>query len=245
MKRGKRFASLLLVLSMMIPCLSVAEDAPLFSAAITLHEGMAPLTFTVYDTGTKDAASDDDSIYRIQITGSVEGTMNPLLFDYSNGDEMVPLLQFVDLNSDGYLDIEALHVVGASNRYSTYFLYNETEKQFDAAPVLSNLSSYQIYPKQKLILNWEHDSAVTGIYTLYRFVDGKPVLWREASVLYDDRDNGESIRELVTEYDGSGHQTVLLDDTHGEFTDENEWLQRQTIWLKLLWTGLDATETPE
>jgi hypothetical protein len=54
---------------------------------------------------------------------------------------MVPMLQFVDLNSDGYLDVEALHIVSASNRYSTYFLYSETEKQFEAAPVLSNLSS--------------------------------------------------------------------------------------------------------
>jgi hypothetical protein len=84
-----------------------------------------------------------------------------------------------------------------------------------------------------------------GIYTLYRFVDGNPVLLCEASVLRDDRNDGDSIRELVMEYDDSGNQTMLFDTTHGEFTDENEWLQRQTIGLQLLWTGLNAMETPE
>jgi len=242
---GKQFTGLLLVCCLLLPCLAAAEDAPLFQATIALHDGLAPLTFTVDNTGETDPASDGDPVYRIRITGSDQETFNPLLFPYSNGADMEPMLQFPDLNSDGYLDIEALHVVGAANRYSTYFLYDVAKNQFEAAPLLSNLSSYQIYPKQKLILNYEHESAVTGIYTLYRFTDGNPVLFREASVLRDDRDQGESIRELVTEYDDHGNPTVLLDETHGDFASEDEWLQRQTLWLQLLWTGLDATETPE
>ncbi len=242
---GKRFAGLLLGCCMLLPCLAAAEDTPLFQATIALSGSSAPLTFTVDNTGKTDPASDGDPVYRIRITGSDQETFDPLLFPYASGADMEPLLRFVDLNSDGYLDIEALHVVGASNRSSTYFLYNAAKKQFEEAPLLQNLSSYQIYPRQKLILNYEHESAVTGTYTLYRFVDGNPVLFREASVLRDDRDNGESIRELVTEYDDQGNRTVLLDETHAEFASEEEWLQHQTIWLQLLWTGLDATETPE
>jgi hypothetical protein len=91
MKREKRFTILLLVLCMVIPCLSVAEDASLFSATITLHAGMGPLSFIVYDTGKTDANSDVDSIYRIQIVGSDQETVNPLLFNYINGNEMVPI----------------------------------------------------------------------------------------------------------------------------------------------------------
>lgn len=184
----------------------------------------------------------DEQAYRIQIINKDQPTrvFTDLLFpSMESGDGPVPLVRIKDLNFDDYPDVEALRIQGASNVSSTYFLYSPADGQFHYEPALQNLSAYTLYPEEGFISNSIHDSAATGIRELYRIGEnGQPMLYRRASVLYDEQAGGEKIRIKVTGYDLAGGEKVLMDEVWEPFADEADYLESEQRWLGLLYEGL-------
>lgn len=227
-------------------CLSGAAHAqpPVFDCDATLRRGMPPMRFQVYATGEMD--SEDMPIYRMEITAG-DGTQLPsLTFPSREGtDGLALLLRFVDINLDGYQDVEATRAMGASNLYSSYFLYDPAANAFELCPALDCLSNYALYPGQRLIFNHEQDGIATGIYSLFVINEEKPVLFRRASILFDQGDDGTSaIRARVVEYGLDGSEAVLLDESHPPTEDEADDQARYVRCMQLLWSGADPGEPP-
>ena len=224
------------------PCPYCAQGAtPVFS--VSGGSGNMPnLQVDVYLTSLRVPQWDDDQVYRIHITDKdrPEHVFEDLLFpsvEYREG--LVPLVTIQDLNFDGYPDLTALRSQGASNVFSTHFLYSPADGQYHYEPVLDGLSSYMLYPEQGFISNYIHDSAITGIRELYRIGgDGRPMLYRRASVLYDEQSNWENIRIQVTGYDSTGTETVLMDEVRTPFADEADYRESERKWLALFYEGV-------
>lgn len=220
-------------------------EQPVYTRTVTIAAQAPALTFSAFPTAERDAEWPDMILYRLDIAAADGRALPSLSFASLEGaGQQSHLLNFIDLNFDGYLDIEALRAAGASNMVNTYFLYDPAADAFAYEPALDSLSSYQLYPGQRLILNYQHDSAATGVWSLFVVNGGKPVLFRQASMLYDERDDFQSIRELVTEYGADGGETVLLDDTHAPFDSEGAYDGWYDVVMEQLWKGADAGETP-
>ena len=245
--RSKGFFSFLLV-SLFIWAFPVAvAESPVFTATVVLHEGWRPTTFQVYATDEQIPYYTDALIYRIEYTLSNGETPSiTLRFPCLNGENtLVPMLRFVDMNGDGYLDIEACRAVGASNTYATYFISGGENEQFWLAKSLGCLSNYTLYPKQGLILNYEQDGVSTGTYTLLRWINRQcdPQIYRVATIV-DAEGTAGMLRERIVEYDDEGRETVLLDQTHPDYEqyeDWQPWVEQRNAYL---WQGFDPTEEP-
>ena len=234
----------LLCLSMCCPP-PAAADQPVYTRTVTIGDQLPAMTFSAYPTEERDTEWPDMLLYRLEIATADGRALPSLRFASLEGaDQQTHLLNFIDLNFDGYLDIEALRAAGASNMVNTYFLYDPAAGAFVYEPALDCLSSYQLYPGQRLILNFEHDSAATGVWSLFVTNNGKPTLFRQASALYDERDDYQSIRELVTEYGADGTATVLRDENHALPEDQGVSDGWYDLMMELLWEGADATEPP-
>ncbi len=230
-----------LLARMKAPCPYCAEImAPIFSASGS--ENMPNLQADVYQTTLSVPEWEDNRVYRIHITDKDDPAraFTDLLFPSMEGvDGLAPLLRFEDMNFDGYPDLKTLRSQGASNESSTYFLYNPTDGQFHHEPAFRTLSNYTLYPEHKLISSYLHDSASTGVHSLYRVgEDGLPMLFREASVLYDERSNWEKIRVTVVSYDPAGAETILLDEVWERFTDDADFQACAQKWEGLFYEGL-------
>lgn len=238
----KRLLTIFLLLCV-LPCAAFADE-PVFTAIVTLSKGAKPTQIAVYATGEANPEDETEAMYRIEYT-LPDGTLSAqtLLFPCVGESELVPMLRFVDVNFDGFFDIEALHVEGASNVYSTYFLNSGSNVAFTKEPTLSNLSNYELYPNQRFIINSEHDSYLTGIVTAYRVPEGaaRPIRYRVASFLYDDRDaTGKTLREVLTEYDDAGNPTVVKDETYAADLEEDAYLPVRESQSDFIWQLLDA-----
>lgn len=238
----KRLLAMLLMLCV-LPCAALADE-PVFSITATLSAGANPTHFSVYATDELWQEDDTVAMYRIEYTlpdGSLSA--QTLLFPCVAESELVPMLRFTDVNFDGYFDIEALRVQGASNVYSTYFLNDGSNSAFTEEPTLSNLSNYELYPCQRFIINSEHDSYLTNIVSAFRVPEGamRPLRYRVASFLYDDRDaSGHTLRELLTEYDDAGNPTVVKDEAYASDLDEDAYMPVMEGQSDFIWQLLDT-----
>lgn len=223
-------------------CASCAQQAtPVFSVSGG-SKNMSNLQVDVYATTLQVPQWPDEKVYRIHITDRDQPArvFSELLFPSTeDGNGPVPLVTIEDLNFDGYPDLTALRSRGASNVFGTHFLYSPADGQYHHEPVLDNLSIYTLYPEQKLISNFIHDSAATSIRELYRIgEDGRPMLYRRVSILYDEQSNWEKIRIKVTSYDAAGTETVLLDEVRAPFKDEADYRESEQKWLRLFYEGI-------
>lgn len=205
------------------------------------------LQVEVYQENLEVAGWEGEQAYRIEIINKDQPThvFTDLLFpSMEGGDELVPLVRLKDLNFDGYPDIETLRTQGASNVSSTFFLYSPTDGQFRYEAALGGLSAYALYPQEGFISNSIHDSAATGIRELYRIGEnGKPIIYRRASILYEEQSNWGKIRIRVIAYDSLGGETILMDELREPFADDADYRKSEEKWLSLLYEGIPETVT--
>ena len=147
----------------------------------------------------------------------------------------------MDVNFDGHLDIEALHSQGATNVFSTYFINNGKDTGFREEKQLWELSDYQLFPQQRLILNKIHDSYLTSVWEMFRWnEDGSQVFrYRTGSLLYDDNDP-QVLCALLLTYDESENATTFKEERYDANLQESAY---QPFWDKrsqFLWEGLHA-----
>ncbi len=224
-----------------MPCPYCAEATLVFTVSGGSAK-MPDLRVEVYQTALKVPEWEEERVYRIHIadTDRPAHVFSDLLFpSMEGGDGLVPLVRMEDFNFDGYPDLAALRAQGASNVFSTHFLYSPGDGQYYYEPVFDALSAYTLYPEQGVITNSIHDSAATGARQVYRIGEGgRPMRYRDASIAYDERSEGQKIRIKVTEYDSAGAETVLMDAVREPFADNADYRESERKWLALLYEGM-------
>lgn len=186
MKRSLRWLVLGCFIFMLLAAYAPAgAEGALFEAEAALQEGEAPTLFSVYPSA--DPAEDwpDDPALQVQVTppdGEPYSFVFPSYEGYETGS-LLPLLSFADINGDGFVDVEALFALGASNMTSTYYLYDPADHRLHYSQVLGALSNAIYDPQEHIILSQVSDGAARQYYTLFGLRDGAPVLLRTACIM--------------------------------------------------------------
>ena len=236
----KRILALMGTLLLLLAPAALAQDAPAFERTLRLCPDGAPLTFAAYPLGERLPEYPEDNAYRVAITRADGTSLPELRFACAGGEETAALLRFRDFNFDGYLDVEALYALGASNIRCTYFLYNAQADAFARCDALAELSSYYPYPRQKLINNSVHGSAVTGVWQMYVVENDQPRLLRQVAADYDEATDYRDVRVIAAEYAIDGTTIELLNEpvTEEQLNDPDT----MNAWGELLWEGFDFRE---
>ncbi len=200
------------------PISSAGAEEAAYTAAAKIHDSLPEMTFSLYPTGR--FAQDDDGfpIWQLKVTSSA-GVINDDLFFSSAQEqwEYMKALDFVDLNFDGYLDIQALRVSGANNTYSTYFLWDKD--RFVQAQGSDKLSSYTLHPENKRIYNYQLSSALTGIGERYSWNGNTLVLEGYYDCDFTDMEN-VYVKIVLNDREGKA-QTVFDSTFKADFFADN------------------------
>jgi len=91
--------------------------------------------------------------------------------------ELANIVEFVDINFDGYLDLRLLYNTGATgnNWYATY-LFNPSIGEFVYHKELSKLSGMKIDQKSKQIITYDREGFCAEISAYYKVMNNKLVL---------------------------------------------------------------------
>jgi len=109
--------------------------------------------------------------------------------------ELANIVEFVDMNFDGYLDLRLLYNTGATgnNWYATY-LFNPSKGEFVYHEELSKLSGMKIDEKFKQIITYDREGACAEISVYYEVMNNKLVLskaeWSEIDRRRDEEVGG-------------------------------------------------------
>lgn len=192
-----------------IPSAKAAAEEAAYTEKAKINDSLPEMTFSLYPTGR--VAQDDDGfpIWKLTVT-SKDGVINDDLELSSLQDQWqyMKVLNFVDINFDGFLDIEALRVSGANNKYSTYFLWDKDK--FVPAQGCDKLSAYTLHPESKRIYNYQLSSALTGIGERYSWNGTTLVLEGSYDCDFTDTDN---VYLKISLHDREGKKQTLFDST--------------------------------
>ena len=176
-------------------------------------------------------------IYRLDV--AKDGAPFQTLY-FTRGERFEGGVHLEDMNFDGYPDLVILYSLGAANAVYIFFLYDPAGGQFACTGdtgIFYWLSAYTLYPDRQLILNYIHDSALTGTAQLFDWAEGRLRLIREVDIAYDET-NREQLVLTVRERDGEWgelHETErrvypIEEAVNGPALDEAR--------DRLLWQGL-------
>ena len=245
MKHTLRILVIGLCLLIVMSSLAQAATEPLFEASVALAEGSEPTQFSVFPSEEHAADFPDDPACRLQITPP-DGQMYTLLFpSYESAEsDLVPLLRFADMNEDGFLDVEAVYILGASNLTTTYYLYDPADGKLHYAAALGVLSNAFYDAELGIILSQNSDGAATRHYTLFDVREGVPVLTRTA--LMDATVQQGDGFVLITQVKSESTGEFLLDETTSFDGDESAvWNTQYEQMMQTLLEGYGEGLTPQ
>ncbi len=214
--------AMLLIALAMLPIVAGAEESLAdvefvdgqslrFSAQIG---GELPqMTFTIKKTGESGAEYDRVYIYEATIAEKANPDKVFQTFTIKSEQLLDPdyFLHLVDLNFDGYLDIDISYYRAASNEVHRFYLWDMQLNQYVEAE-LGNLevSWYTLFPEDKMIYRYYHDSAMTGISEVYQYTGSQLKLLRTVDTTGSSA-NLESHQLVVTDY-STGAAVVTRDE---------------------------------
>jgi len=108
-----------------------------------------------------------------------------------------------DINFDGYTDIGVMNVLGTSNAYYDYYLWNNESGVFSYYQPLSDVSSPIVRSESQTIYSYISESAFSFSEYTYRWVNGELVMRTSEQTVYDDKGNGTVTTKT---YDESGKE---------------------------------------
>lgn len=149
-------------------------------------------------------------------------------------------IRLMDINADGYMDIEAFVAGGASNRFCRYFV-NDRQGGFIEGGPLRHVPNARVYPAQKLFAAAEQEGAAAGTFTLYRWgEDGlAPTVFRQAQTGEDD---GGQLCAQVCQWEADGRETLLMRRCIAADAGAAALSGLEAQRDAALWQGLDASE---
>ena len=116
-----------------------------------------------------------------------------------------------DFNFDGFQDFSYLSYAGNQPNYWEHWLWDEENGQFSYYEPLTNVSGPIYDADRQVVHGWERSSAVSGVETYFRWVDGELTLMRAIIYHYPDYSNRT---------DGYDPQIVTVEDLiDGQMTE--------------------------
>ena len=105
------------------------------------------------------------------------------------------LVSPVDMNFDGFLDLQIPESLGSINTYYACYLWNPEKNLFQKNEALEEISSPQFHEDTKEIFSFFHGTATDNVEALYAWRDGRlTMLWRKTQSYEED-----SGRFVITE----------------------------------------------
>lgn len=169
-----------------------------------------------------------------------DGLFQQLYFTTLETRESGPFIKAHDLNFDGYPDLDIVYLLGASNSQHILFFYDQQLGGYAPWPYSYQwLSSFQADPETGYIINYIHDSAMTGTKEIYRWEGQKLNLVRRGDILWDE-ENPDSLILRISQPDPAwGEMTIAYSRTLDlkTATSDDELALHQEMEEKL-WEGL-------
>jgi len=187
------------------------------------HKSLPMMDFTFTDTGERSA--DDEHIMRVLIEARDGGFAQSFTYPtHENGSGMT-LARLADVNFDGYLDLQLVHAMGASNEFSIFSLWLPEEGRFQE-DVDSELRfcNYTLDGETKTLRSMEKDGAASYHTRLYAWTNGtEPTLLGESET-YSTGDPS-TIGERVISRARDGRVEYSWDETYPA-----DWYTTSRVW---------------
>lgn len=229
-------------------------DAPLLTLYTEIGPGMPATRVALYRVGGQVPPDmyRIEGIYMLQIwdQAAPDTLLDTLYFTSFEQVERYPddMINLVDLNFDGYMDIDTVYSTGTSGMFHCFFLFNPATRRYEAREFGgAQLCQYTLYPQKGMIHNYIRDGAAGGTEELYRWEQGRLTLLRRAvwgapvtTAEYDV----DSMKHQVTIYDYTQmteHEPAVLyqatedEDMYGDLNAI--WQRREETRQRILWEG--------
>ncbi len=117
------------------------------------------------------------------------------------------LVSLVDMNFDGFLDLQIPESLGSINAYYACYLWNPEKSLFEKNEALEEIASPQFQEDTKEIFSFCHGTATDNVEALYTWRNGTlTLLWRKTQSYAED-----SGRFVITEESLKGDGTLRID----------------------------------
>ncbi len=212
---------------------ALAEDALVMQ--MTIGPDLPPTRLTITLQGEAEGEFGPVYQYRAELTEE-SGMLQTFEIESEQSLDPDMFISAIDLNFDGYLDLDVSYYLAAQNIVHRFYLWDMGQRRYVPAK-LDNLevaADIQLYPDGRLIERYTHDSAATGVTGLFQWGEGGALLPLRTVDTTQPTDEG-TIRLLITDYPG-GEPTVTRDEAIG-FSQYVDMLQSGVIEA-LLWEGI-------
>ncbi|MBE5787581.1 MAG: hypothetical protein E7324_08600 [Clostridiales bacterium] len=198
----KLIVSLLLLCLCILPAL--ADDSLSLPDGRTLR--LEPILlgqqFRAEEANTED-------IYMLNLYNG-EGLFQQLYFTTLESREEGPFIKAQDLNFDGYPDLDIIYLLGASNSQHIFFFFDQETGRYAPWPYSYRwLSNFTADAEKKVIINYIHDSAMTGTKEIYRWEGKKLQLVRKGDIIWDETDPDILVLRIAQTDPEWGELTVI------------------------------------
>ena len=163
-----------------------------------------------------------------------------LYFTTQETREEGPFIKAADLNFDGYPDLDIVYQLGASNSRHIFFFYDqETGKYEPWIFTYMGLSNYDLDAEHAYIINYDHNSALSGVKTIYRW-DGKTLQPVRSAGVYQDEYDEYTFRLTVSyySYGPARKETKEYQRLNIAEASDEEALEMWKTLEELMWDGL-------
>ena len=140
-------------------------------------------------------------------------------------------ISFVDIDFDGYLDLEIEVGRGNANRMFQYFRWDNVLGKYEETPFFNMLrTGYQLFPDTKQIIAITHDSAASYGRDMYQLIDGNYVLLRHeyAEIVRDSGNESEWIVHISEGQNEIFTETLTVDEYYDISSTRDNFLRYGT-----------------
>lgn len=195
---------------------------------VTIAEHFPSFTFDIEKVGEEDAKW---NVYQISIACPEEPDLISQTFELSSPFEsgLSGVLSFVDIDCDGYLDIELVNYRGAANIGREYYRWDSHSNEYEEAPFFEMGGvDYEIFSDTRQIIVTTHSSASTYSRVLYQLIDGEYLELRTeyAQVIADD-DQYKFEVHILSEQGELYSETLSQEEYFGTRNNDESGLVRE------------------
>ena len=205
----------------------------------TIADNLPAFTFEITKTDRQEML-EAGLLYTYQITVSCQEKPDLIsqtfeftsLIDGIRANSLFYEISFVDIDFDGYLDIEIEFGRGNANRMFQYFRWDNIEGQYEETPFFYMLYIwYHLFPDTNQIIAATHASAMSYGRDMYQLIDGKYVLLRYeyTEIVKSGEDDYEWVVHIVE--DGRGEiftETLTVDEYYNISPSRDNFLRYGT-----------------
>ncbi len=166
------------------------------SAASAMAETRAPMTLEIGKDAPELRGTFEDGELCIR---KCTETIQRIPYDQETAREAeefsVDLVSLVDMNFDGFQDLQILQSLGSANAYYACYLWNFEKNLFEENEALEEIASPNFHKDTKEISSFCHGSATDNVEALYAWRNGRLTVLRRKTQSYAK----DSERFVITE----------------------------------------------